>query len=73
MEEIDLMSGTPIGKKLMTGAAPSLSRPAWRSSAAWGADDYISKPFRPRDLLARVSAVLRRANLAGTARGGHAG
>ena len=27
-----------------------------------GADDYICKPFRPRELLARISTVLRRAN-----------
>jgi DNA-binding response OmpR family regulator len=30
-----------------------------------GADDYISKPFRPRELLARVRAVLRRAGRSG--------
>jgi two-component system OmpR family response regulator len=30
-----------------------------------GADDYISKPFNPRELLARIRAVLRRTSLAG--------
>lgn len=28
-----------------------------------GADDYLSKPFNPRELLARVKAVLRRSQL----------
>src|SRR5207302_354603 len=27
-----------------------------------GADDYVAKPFNPRELLARVGAVLRRTN-----------
>lgn len=27
-----------------------------------GADDYVAKPFRPRELLARIAAALRRAH-----------
>lgn len=30
-----------------------------------GADDYVAKPFNPRELLARIRAVLRRANAEG--------
>ena len=30
-----------------------------------GADDYLSKPCNPRELLARIKAILRRADLAG--------
>jgi DNA-binding response OmpR family regulator len=32
-----------------------------------GADDYVSKPFSPRELTARVKSVLRRAQAAGLA------
>jgi DNA-binding response OmpR family regulator len=32
-----------------------------------GADDYLSKPFNPRELLARIRAVLRRRSTAGAA------
>lgn len=34
-----------------------------------GADDYLPKPFEPRELLARMRAVLRRTRPAGTAAG----
>ena len=30
-----------------------------------GADDYVTKPFQPRELLARINAVLRRVPVAG--------
>lgn len=32
-----------------------------------GADDYVAKPFEPRELLARVRAILRRHSLGGRA------
>jgi DNA-binding response OmpR family regulator len=35
-----------------------------------GADDYVAKPFNPRELLARIRAVLRRQSQAGTPPGG---
>jgi two-component system phosphate regulon response regulator PhoB len=31
-----------------------------------GADDYVTKPFSPRELLARIQAVLRRTSAAGS-------
>lgn len=35
-----------------------------------GADDYLAKPFNPRELLARIKAILRRAGEASSPHGG---
>ena len=38
-----------------------------------GADDYVTKPFSPRELLARIQAVLRRTSPTGSGRSNRGG
>src|SRR3974390_1888618 len=47
----------PIGIIMVTVATDTVDRVVGLES---GADDYIPKPFEPRELLARVKSVLRR-------------
>jgi two-component system phosphate regulon response regulator OmpR len=53
-----------IGIIMLTAASDTIDRVIGLES---GADDYIAKPFEPRELLARVRAVLRRAGSAAPA------
>ncbi|MBV8133977.1 MAG: response regulator, partial [Alphaproteobacteria bacterium] len=46
-----------IGIIMVTSAADTVDRVVGLET---GADDYITKPFQPRELLARVKSVLRR-------------
>ena len=47
-----------VGIIMVTAAADTIDRVVGLET---GADDYIAKPFEPRELLARVKSVLRRA------------
>jgi two-component system catabolic regulation response regulator CreB len=68
------MSGFDVCRELQKLGAPPVIFLTARSSEVdkivgleLGADDYLAKPFSPRELTARVRAVLRRANGKGTA------
>ncbi len=54
-------SGTPI--IMLTARGDDIDRIV---GLELGADDYLTKPFNPRELLARIKAVLRRYNPAAT-------
>lgn len=51
-------SNTRVGIIMLTAAGDSVDKVLGLES---GADDYVAKPYEPRELLARVRSVLRRA------------
>ncbi len=67
---------TVIGQLRSSGNVPVLVVSGESSEAAKvkalgiGADDYLVKPFGKQELLARIAAVMRRVDLAGTRLGG---
>jgi len=58
----ELRSGSDIGIIMLTGRGETVDRII---GLEMGADDYLSKPFHLRELLARVRSVLRRGSLRG--------
>lgn len=53
----ELRSGSDVGIILVTGRTDEVDRIV---GLEIGADDYVTKPFVPRELLARIKSVLRR-------------
>ncbi|MDT8992350.1 response regulator transcription factor [Curvibacter sp. APW13] len=60
--EIRLQSALPV--IMLTARAETFDRVVGLES---GADDYVSKPFEPRELVARIQTVLRRTRQYGVA------
>jgi DNA-binding response OmpR family regulator len=58
----EIRSSGPAGIIMLTANSDDLDKIV---GLEVGADDYITKPFNPRELLARVKAVLRRAKQSG--------
>jgi DNA-binding response OmpR family regulator len=54
-----LRDSTPVPVIMLTALSTEVDRV---SGLELGADDYVAKPFSPRELTARVKAVLRRAS-----------
>jgi two-component system response regulator CpxR len=57
LRELGASYGTPI--LMLTARGDDVDRIV---GLELGADDYLSKPFNPRELVARLRAILRRAN-----------
>jgi two-component system phosphate regulon response regulator OmpR len=53
----ELRASLPVGIIMLTAAGQTIDRVV---GLEMGADDYVAKPFDPRELLARVKSVLRR-------------
>jgi DNA-binding response OmpR family regulator len=49
--------GSPVGVLMLTARDDVIDRVA---GLELGADDYVTKPFEPREVVARVGAILRR-------------
>ena len=62
----ELRSKHDLGIIMLTGAGQVVDRIV---GLEMGADDYVPKPFEPRELLARVKSVLRRQGRGGPAAG----
>jgi DNA-binding response OmpR family regulator len=71
----DVPGETVAGEVRAAGATPILMLTAKSgeddriAGLELGADDYVTKPFSPRELVLRVQAILRRGRLAGTEQG----
>lgn len=65
----DLRQRSPIPIIMLTARSNSYDRVLGLES---GADDYMSKPFEPRELVARIRTVLRRAGRPRDGTGDHA-
>jgi len=53
----ELRRRSPVAVLMLSGVATTEDRV---EGLSLGADDYLAKPFSPRELVARVKAVLRR-------------
>lgn len=62
------MDGNDVPVILLTAKGEEIDRVL---GLELGADDYITKPFSLRELLARVKAILRRSQMSDTATGQH--
>lgn len=63
-----LRESAPVPVIMLTARADEADRVA---GLELGADDYLAKPFSPRELTARVKAVLRRAGGSESSNGSH--